>query len=101
MIDEVALGKRLETLFASESRAHWTELFCGTDCCVSPVLDPLEAAHDPHMASRRTWHDEEGRLQAAPAPRFAAAPDWAPKASPERGEHTDEILAELASKAGR
>ncbi|MAZ18439.1 MAG: CoA transferase [Ahrensia sp.] len=94
-----ALGERLETLFASASRAHWTELFRGTDCCVSPVLDPLEAARDPHMASRRTWRDRDGHLQAAPAPRFAGAPAWEPPPSPKRGEHTDEILAELATKA--
>lgn len=95
-----ALGERLETIFASRTRAHWADLFRGTDCCVAPVLDPQEAAHDPHMAARRTWNDAGGYLQAAPAPRFAGEPDWKPRASPERGEHTDEILAELTGRAG-
>jgi len=95
-----ALGERLATIFVSRSREHWTELFRGTDCCVAPVLDPQEAAHEPHMAARQTWHDVGGHLQAAPAPRFSGTPDWEPRASPERGEHTEEILAELDGKTG-
>ncbi len=47
------------------------------------------------MNTRGTWVDHEGVLQAAPAPRFSDAPDWQPAASPDRGQHSADILAEL------
>ncbi|SDE23818.1 CaiB/BaiF CoA transferase family protein [Ruegeria marina] len=90
-----ALTARLAALFATQPRAHWADLFLGTDACVAPVLSPQEAQHHPMNAARHTWAEIDGTLQAAPAPRFAGR-DWLPKRSPARGEHTAEILAELA-----
>lgn len=91
------LGERLAVLFAAKPRDHWAALFDGTDCCVAPVLDPQEAAEDGHMAARAVWHADDGRLQAAPAPRFSDAPAWTPPPSPARGEHDAQIRAELAA----
>ncbi|WP_223477079.1 CaiB/BaiF CoA transferase family protein [Oricola indica] len=95
------LQERLSTIFVRETRTHWTELFRDTDCCVAPVLDPGEAAGDPHLASRSVWHETDGHLQAAPAPRFSSLPEWSPRPSPARGEHTAEILAELERLRGQ
>ena len=95
-----ALGRRLDEIFASRPLAHWTSLFDGTDACVAPVLDPTAAASDAHMGARGTWitpADGSG-LQGAPAPRFNAA-STTPGKVPARGEHTDEILSELAAGA--
>lgn len=93
------LTARLAGVFAAQPRAHWAALFDGTDACVAPVLSPDEALHHP-MNARGAWVEHDGVLQAAPAPRFAdasAGPQaaWAPAASPERGAHSAEILAEL------
>ncbi|MCE8520802.1 CoA transferase [Ruegeria pomeroyi] len=93
-----ALTTRLAALFATQPRDHWAKLFLGTDACVAPVLSPQEAQHHPMNASRRTWAEIDGTLQAAPAPRFKDQ-DWQPKPSPARGEHTAQILAELAETA--
>ncbi|MBO6558928.1 MAG: CoA transferase [Nisaea sp.] len=90
------LGKRLETLFQTKPRAHWLALFEGSDACVAPVLDPEAAAGDPHMAARGIWSEEDGRLQAASAPRFDGKQPPKPRAAPERDAHRDEILAELS-----
>ncbi|WP_306004427.1 CaiB/BaiF CoA transferase family protein [Aquicoccus porphyridii] len=90
--------ERLKTIFASKTRDEWADLFLGTDACVAPVLSPDEAAAHDMNAARGAWAAPGGVLQAAPAPRFAGQPDWQPKAAPARGEHTDEILAELATK---
>ncbi|WP_193180795.1 CaiB/BaiF CoA transferase family protein [Nisaea sediminum] len=90
------LGKRLETLFLAKPRTHWLALFEGSDACVAPVLDPESAAGDPHMAARGIWSEEDGRLQAAAAPRFDGNPPPRPRAAPERDAHRDEILAELS-----
>ena len=88
------LTGRLAGIFASEPRAHWAALFDGSDACVAPVLSPDEALTHP-MNARGTWVEQEGVLQASPAPRFDHAPAWQPQASPERGQHSSEILAEL------
>lgn len=93
------LTARLAGIFAAQPRAHWAALFDGTDACVAPVLSPDEALHHP-MNARGAWVEHDGVLQAAPAPRFAdasAGPQaaWAPAASPQRGAHSAEILAEL------
>lgn len=91
-----ALSARLEVVFVARTRLEWQAVFDGSDACVAPVLTPEQSAQHPINQVRKTWHDADGALQAAPAPRFAGAPDWAPSAVPDRGEHTDEILAELA-----
>jgi crotonobetainyl-CoA:carnitine CoA-transferase CaiB-like acyl-CoA transferase len=95
------LTKRLTGLFAEKPRMYWTKLFEGSDACVAPVLDPAEAADDPHMAARGVWHGEAPALQAAPAPRFSGEKAWRLKPSPVRGEHASEILAELAGRKGK
>ncbi|MFZ2102137.1 MAG: CoA transferase, partial [Oricola sp.] len=94
------LTRRLAEMFAMQPRAHWEERFEGSDACVAPVLDPAEAASDSHMAARGVWHGAAPVLQAAPAPRFSGDAAWTPPASPARGEHTEEILAELANRVG-
>jgi alpha-methylacyl-CoA racemase len=95
------LAERLAATFATKPRSHWADLFHGSDACVAPVLDPAEAANDPHIASRNIWHGSAPALQAAPAPRFAGEKAWAPAPSPARGENTDEILAELEKRTRR
>lgn len=91
------LAERLAGIFAKEPRAHWAALFEGSDACVAPVLDPAEAAVEPHMAARNVWHGSAPSLQAAPAPRFMGEARWTPRPAPKRGQHTEEILAELES----
>lgn len=88
------LKARLADLFSRHPRAHWAALFDGSDACVAPVLDPIEAAADPHMAARGSWASVGDVLQAAPAPRFApGAPGFG--AIPRRDEHRAEILASI------
>ena len=88
------LTARLEDIFLAEPRAHWADLFDGSDACVAPVLSPVESSHAPHMQARHVWQSPEGVLQPAPAPRFDG--QAAAIAKPcKRGEHSAEILAEL------
>ncbi|MCW8842133.1 MAG: CoA transferase, partial [Rhodobacteraceae bacterium] len=88
------LTARLEDIFAAEPRSHWAALFEGSDACVAPVLSPGEAAADPHMSARGVWTNANDTLQPMPAPRFDGV--TGPLNPPcTRGEHSDEILAEL------
>ncbi|WP_310773851.1 CaiB/BaiF CoA transferase family protein [Mycobacterium sp. Z3061] len=60
--------------FASRTRDEWTEVFAGTDACVTPVLTWAEAACDAHLTGRSTVITAHGVEQAAPAPRFSRTP---------------------------
>ena len=92
------LTARLQDIFATQPQDHWATLFLGTDACVAPVLSPQEAAAHAMNHARKTWHEADGILQAAPAPRFSGAPDWTPPDIPRRGAHSDEIRAELVNQ---
>lgn len=92
------LGDRLTGIFAGRTRDEWTAIFTGTDACVAPVLDPQEALADPQNIARDTWREVDGVLQAAPAPRFSGQAAWQPAPSPERDQHRQEILDELAAQ---
>ncbi len=84
---------RLEALFASRSRAHWSALFDGSDACVAPVLSPAEAERDPHIAARGIWQDGAP----APAPRFDGA-RRRPGPPPARDGDRAAILQDLSER---
>ena len=90
-----SLAGRIGELIASKTLSDWTEIFNATDACVAPVLDPAQAAAHPHLADRGTWLEIDGQQQARTAPRFDGHQPDDPGMAPERGEHTDEILAGL------
>ncbi|MCB1382111.1 MAG: CoA transferase [Notoacmeibacter sp.] len=85
--------ERLAAIFATRTRAEWTELFRGTDACVAPVLTPDEAMAEPHVAARKVWQTVDGVMQAAPAPRFGGEAPRPPRPGAARDEHRAEILA--------
>ncbi|MDT5400374.1 MAG: alpha-methylacyl-CoA racemase [Mycobacterium sp.] len=60
--------------FASKTRDEWTEVFAGTDACVTPVLTWTEASQGDHLRARSTMITAHGVDQAAPAPRFSRTP---------------------------
>lgn len=92
------LEERIAEIIASKTMGDWSEIFADCDACVAPVLSPREAASQSHMASRKTWIEIDGQLQARSAPRFDGQTPADPKAAPTRGEHTAEILASLGVK---
>jgi alpha-methylacyl-CoA racemase len=77
--------------FASKTRDEWTEIFAGTDACVTPVLTWSEAAAHPHMTARATVINVNGVEQAAPAPRFSRTPAGAVGPPPDATTPLDEI----------
>ena len=85
-------------LFASRTRDAWSALLEGTDVCFGPVLSPAEAARHPHNVSREVYFERDGLLQTRPAPRFDGQA-VTPRPLPQRGEHTEDILATLAGAA--
>jgi alpha-methylacyl-CoA racemase len=86
------LRKTLAEAFATRTQAEWTELFDGTDACVSPVL-PLAGDH-PHLVARGIFVEKDGVRQPAPAPRFSRTPTSLGDAPARPGEHTREALTQ-------
>lgn len=86
--------ERFAALFATRSRADWCALLEGTDVCFAPVLNPIEAAAHPHMVARQVYHEFDGVLQAAPAPRFSGTPARGIGKVPARGADMDSVLAD-------
>ena len=66
-----ALKDRMAALFRTEPRAHWEQLFAGSDACVAPVLDFEEAPLHPQNIARGAFIERGGVMQPAPAPRFS------------------------------
>lgn len=66
--------ERFAAIFATRDRDVWASIFADTDACVTPVLDMLEAAENPHLRARDTIARAFGQNQPAPAPRFSRSP---------------------------
>lgn len=73
-LGDLSQAARIEAVFASRTRDEWLSAFAGTDCCVSPVLDPGDAVAHPHLAERGVFVGEGAGIEPAPAPRFSRTP---------------------------
>ncbi|MFT3977779.1 MAG: CaiB/BaiF CoA-transferase family protein [Sphingomonas bacterium] len=95
------LRARLAARFLTRTRAEWTEIFAGSDACVTPVLSLEEARMHPHNAARGTMVTVDGVLHPRPAPRLSETPSAIRRPPPRPGQHTREILAECGFDAAR
>ncbi|RAV03949.1 CoA transferase [Mycolicibacter senuensis] len=81
-----AMHSLLSEAFAQRSRDEWSEVFAGTDACVTPVLSMVEAASDGHLSDRGVFIEIDGVTQPAPAPHFSRTPQRLPSGPPGRSE---------------
>jgi crotonobetainyl-CoA:carnitine CoA-transferase CaiB-like acyl-CoA transferase len=90
---------RLTALFSGRDRDEWLRVLEPLDACVEPVLTPEEAAADAQAAALLIDQpDGAGGVFRAVAPFAASGLSTAPpRPAPRLGQHTDEVLAELAS----
>lgn len=91
--DWPALKNDLVTIFKTKTRDEWDEIMLGTDICYAPVLTFDEARAHPHNAARKTFLEQDGIHQAAPAPRFSRTEVELPSSSGAPGAETRGILA--------
>jgi len=94
------LKRAFAELFRARTRDEWTQVFAGSEACATPVLDIEEAASHPHNVARGSFIEVGGKLQPAPAPRFAGTPAAMPAPPPEPGADTEAALAAWGLEAG-
>ncbi len=83
---------RLEEVFSSKTRDEWAEIFAGTDACVTPVLNYLEAASHPIALARGALTKDGPFLHPKATPQFEAASDACSFDIPSKGADTQSIL---------
>ena len=69
--------------FKTRTMSEWSEVFTGTDACVTPVLTYAEALQNRHLRDRATFTRIDGVDQPRPAPRFSRTP-WAEPTAAQR-----------------
>ena len=86
------LKELLAGVFRTRTRDEWTEVFDGSDACVTPVLSFREAISHPHNVARGTFTEAFGVTQPAPAPRFSRTPGAIGGTPPAPGAQSEQIL---------
>ncbi len=93
-----AAAARVAELLRARPLSEWAPVFEAADCCVEPVLTPLEVLEGELMGARRMFFELQGvRMARTPL----GDPDATHHRAPRHGEHTDEVLSEAGLDAAR
>jgi alpha-methylacyl-CoA racemase len=85
--------------FREKTRDEWSQIFAGTDACVTPVLDLDETPDHPQHAALDSFVLVDGVRQPVPTPEFSALPTRDVRPPPVPGGDTTAILARLGYSA--
>lgn len=86
--------------FASNTRAHWEGFLKDVDCCWAAVRTLKDAFEDPHTLHRQMrLQDAAGNPHIGIPIKFREQPGGATLRTPEYGEHSEAIAAELGYSA--
>jgi alpha-methylacyl-CoA racemase len=88
------IAKVLSDTFATRTRTEWTDVFDGTDACVTPVLSMSEVAAHPHNAARDALVESRSGPRPHAAPRFSGVDSEAPP-DPMSAVSVEVLLASL------
>ncbi|RMI42854.1 CaiB/BaiF CoA transferase family protein [Streptomyces triticirhizae] len=101
------LAALLEERLAADTTERWVDALLAAGVPAGPIQDYAQVLdHDPQVAARELVrevdHPVAGRVKVlAPPLRLSASPAAIRRHPPLIGEHTDEVLAELAGPAAR
>ncbi|MCB2050408.1 MAG: CoA transferase [Novosphingobium sp.] len=96
-----ALKSILQSTFTTKTRSEWTQVFAGTDACVTPVYD-LDEAPDSVLAQERNLFDRvEGIMTPSVAPRFSRTATARPGATVDPVADTHDALISWGIDATR
>ena len=99
-----ALKARIGEVLATRDLAQWAEVFADVDCCVEPVLTPVEATQHPQLVARGMVvqvPDTQGgtQPQVATPVRFSATTATYARTAVHAGTDTHAVLLELGYDA--
>ncbi len=92
---QAALKARVAEVFATRTRDEWEAFAREHDCCLEPVLDPMELPRDPQHAARGIFFDiEDAREGVIPVFRtpVGAGASTTHHAARDAGADTDAVL---------
>ena len=55
LLDSDQLKEKLKAVFKNKTRKEWSEIFDGSDACVTPILELHEAPDHPHNKARQSF----------------------------------------------
>ncbi|XP_074094060.1 alpha-methylacyl-CoA racemase isoform X2 [Cotesia typhae] len=86
--------KKLTKIFRSKTQEEWTEIFDGSDACVTPVLTPKNVYQYAHNKERQSFSLENKTAVPKPSPRLSRTPGQSSVRlqSPLTGENSREVL---------
>jgi len=90
-----AQHEKLEAVFAGQTRDYWAEKFEGSDACVTPVLNYIEAASHPQNVARGGLKQSGPFMHPRPAPGFESRALKTDFDIPAKGSATRETLRSL------
>ncbi len=96
------LYAELARIVAGKTTAQWVALLKEADIPMSPVRTPDDLLRDPHLSAvdffSRVSHPSEGEIRTLGIPvTFSRTPGSVRRLPPRLGEHTEEILEEVAT----
>ncbi|RUP26880.1 MAG: CoA transferase [Curvibacter sp.] len=90
----------LQLLIGSQPLAWWADHLAGVDCCVTPILKLEEALEHPQFQARgMVLQQPGGQRQLACPVRMSGYQFVLRHPAPQRGEHTDAVLAQAGYSA--
>lgn len=88
--------QQVAATLATRTLAEWNEVLGDCDGCVTPVLSVEEAVQDPHFRGREVVSSgDDGGLRLGLPFKLSEFELDAHRPSPEKGEHTTEVLESL------
>lgn len=103
--EELAVTKEVEAVIRTRDRDEWYEALVQADVCVGKVYEPWEIELDPQVKHREMVielnHPTMGRCkQFGMAIKLSETPGAVNRLAPAPGEHTAQILSEIARRSG-
>lgn len=72
--DHDKCAEKLRRIFRTKTQGEWIAYFKDIDACVTPVLDPHEAADNAHNVLRNNFFKDGSRVIPHPAPKMSVTP---------------------------